>query len=107
MTTELVIEELRGMLESAKEWGDTDGIDMIQTAISIIDCQRWIPCSERLPIIKNNIGAKVLVTTSWGLVKEAYYRVDHWEINDIPYKLTSIIAWMPLPKPYEMRGERG
>ena len=61
----------------------------------------WIPCSERLPIIENNNRARVLITTSWGFVKEAYYCVDHWEINDIDFILTSVIAWMPLPEPYE------
>lgn len=63
--------------------------------------QRWIPCSERLPIIENNNRARVLITTSWGFVKEAYYCVDHWEINDIDFILTSVIAWMPLPEPYK------
>lgn len=66
---------------------------------------RWIPVSEKLPVIENNLCKRVLVTTSWGLVREAYYCVDHWEINDISYKLTSIVAWMPLPKPY-MGGEK-
>lgn len=63
--------------------------------------QRWIPCSERLPIIKNNIGTRVLITTSWGLVKEAHYCVDHWEVDGISYKLTSATAWMPLPEPWK------
>ena len=62
---------------------------------------RWIPVTERMPIIENNIGARVLITTSWGLVKEAYYCVDHWEIDDIPYKLTAVSAWMPLPAPWK------
>lgn len=66
---------------------------------------RWIPCSERLPVIENNSAKKVLVTTSWGSVYEAYYCVDHWEINDIQYKLTSIVAWMPLPEPYKEEQE--
>jgi hypothetical protein len=62
--------------------------------------QPWIQCSERLPIVENDIKARVLVTTSWGLVKEACYRVDYWDIDDIPYKLTAVVAWMLLPDPY-------
>ena len=62
---------------------------------------KWIPVSERLPLIENNNAKIVLVTTSWGLVSEAYYCVDYWEISDIPYKLTSVVAWKPLPEPYK------
>ena len=69
------------------------------------DVPHWIPCSERLPIIENNNRARVLITTSWGFVKEAYYCVDHWEINDINFILASVIAWMPLPEPYKAKSE--
>ena len=62
---------------------------------------RWIPVAERLPEVENNIGKRVIVTTSWGLVKESCYCIDHWEIGYIPYKLSSVIAWMPLPKPWK------
>ena len=63
---------------------------------------RWIPVTERLPKVDNNISKRVLVTTSCGVVKEAYYFVDHWSIDDVDYKF-SVAAWMPLPKPW--RGE--
>ena len=59
----------------------------------------WIPVSERLPKV-DNISKRVLVTTSWGVVKEAYYCVDHWSIDDIDYKF-SVAAWMPLPGPWK------
>lgn len=60
----------------------------------------WIKCSDRFPIIENNIKVSVLVTTSWSLVTVAQYYGDHWEIDDISYKLTAVIAWMPLPEAY-------
>lgn len=60
----------------------------------------WIPVTDRLPKV-DNISKRVLATTSWGLVKEAYYCVDHWSIDGIDYKFTSVIAWMPLPEPWK------
>lgn len=63
--------------------------------------ERWIPCSERMPEIKDNMAKKVIVTTSWNTVSEAYYCVDHWEMNDFDYKLSSVIAWMPLPESWK------
>lgn len=61
---------------------------------------KWIPCSERPPEVENNVAKRVIVTTSWNMVCEAHYCVDHWEMNDIDYKLSSVIAWMPLPEPF-------
>ena len=61
---------------------------------------QWIPCSERPPEVENNVAKRVIVTTSWNMVCEAHYCVDHWEMNDIDYKLSSVIAWMPLPEPF-------
>lgn len=62
---------------------------------------RWIPVAERLPVIENNIGKRVLVTTSWGMVAEAWFCKDHWEIHDMQYKFTSVVSWMPLPEPWK------
>lgn len=63
--------------------------------------QRWIPCSDRLPKAENYMPKRVIVTTSWKKVYVANYCVDHWEICDIDYKLSSVVAWMPLPEPYK------
>lgn len=78
-------------------WLDIGAIHRLPSA----EPQRWIPVTERLPVIENNIGKRVLVTTSWGMACEAWYCKDHWEIHDISYKLTSVIAWQPLPEPYK------
>lgn len=61
----------------------------------------WIPVTEGLPVIENNIGKRVLVTTSWGMVAEAWFCKDHWEIHDMTYKFTSVVSWMPLPAPWK------
>ena len=66
--------------------------------------QRWNPITDRPPEVENNISKRVMVTTSWGVVKEAYYCIDHWEIGDIPYNLSAVIAWMSIPEPYNKKG---
>lgn len=63
--------------------------------------QRWISCNERLPKAENYMPKRVIVSTSWKKVYVANYCVDHWEICDIDYKLSSVVAWMPLPEPYK------
>ena len=69
----------------------------IYHAVKALEAEpRWIPVTEKMP----TIDARVLVTTSWGLVETAYRCVDYWEIGGYSYKPTSVIAWMPLPEPY-------
>jgi hypothetical protein len=66
----------------------------------------WIPVSERLP--KEN--EEVLVTTEWGEVTigERYSTIDYF-INDgaINANEDEIVAWIPLPKPYEPQERSG
>lgn len=66
----------------------------------------WIPCSERLP----EEGEVVLITNKKGNVKHGQYRgcypsdkVDCWWWKKNTTE--EVIAWMPLPKPYEGRRE--
>ena len=63
--------------------------------------ERWIPCSERLP----DMHDEVLVTAR-GEVSIAWLYVDgKWRSNDMPQPMfRDIIAWMPLPEPY--KGDR-
>ena len=66
----------------------------------------WIPCSERLPEYRK----LVLVTTRDLRVKPAYLDSiqddgtdDLWSIplDDADCALWNIVAWMPLPEPWE------
>lgn len=63
----------------------------------------WIPCSERLP----NGKEIVLITNDKGNVRFGQFRGTHgkywiWKGNT----LETVLAWMPLPKPYgERKGE--
>ena len=59
--------------------------------------QRWIPCSERLP----EYGENVL----------CYYEDDDYGVNHIiddedgEWFWDGVVAWRPLPEPYEERRE--
>ena len=63
----------------------------------------WIPCSERMPDAANGC---VLVTalnqmssgTKYKTVETAWTDDDKW-VSTVP--IDEVIAWMPLPKPYE------
>lgn len=80
----------------------------------------WIPCSERLPEVKEKrFGNKqkrteVLVTLRNGLVKEMTFEfatkefweagdenpIEHWK-EDANDSGCEVIAWQPLPEPYK------
>ena len=83
-------------IETIQEWID---------AQPTIDAEpHWIPCSERLP---EDDRSKV-VTLANGNAEVGYYsNGDWWCVGD---KLTlenpTVIAWMPLPKPYPYEGDK-
>ncbi len=74
------------------------------------EAQEWIPCSERLP--ENN--CQCIVTAKVKHV-DCYpdYEVDTADYtdgifttaNDCWWDIESIIAWMPLPEPYQRGAE--
>lgn len=58
----------------------------------------WIPCSERLPNHKHNL----LLCLESGYVGEGYYSANGFkDVNSYPYD--NVIAWQPLPLPYQPR----
>jgi hypothetical protein len=61
---------------------------------------QWIPCSEKLP---DDDRTKV-VTLANGNAEAGYYsNGDWWCIGDsICLENPKVIAWMPLPEPYEV-----
>lgn len=72
--------------------------------------QRWIPCSERLP----EIDKEVLVTDG-----ELYWVCSLFESPDVEdglyqwednyghwHEFETWVAWMPLPDPYQKRGDQ-
>lgn len=71
----------------------------------------WIPCSERLPEIDGNVSDTVLVCCSNGFQYMAFWCDDlQWRFCQCgtakkPVLWTEIIAWQPLPKPFQPKGE--
>ena len=65
---------------------------------------QWIPCKERLPkenevVIISTIDGVIVAILTHDCIDKQY-----WELyNDISYswELEDVIAWQPLPKPYE------
>ena len=92
---------------------DEGGIDINDfeeklKSMPTIDAEpQWIPCSERLPKMKEI----VLITNDKGHVRCGQYRgVGFFSKNDgRPHwnwkgnTLETVVAWMPLPEPYEVK----
>jgi hypothetical protein len=60
---------------------------------------RWIPCSERMPKEDGNY----LISGVWGSGKEAVGDCD-FSVNDGYFRTAwnfDVLAWMPLPSPWE------
>ena len=71
----------------------------VLTALRLVpSAQKWIPCSERLPEVHDEV-----LVTARGEVSIAWLYVDgKWRSNDMPQPMfRDIIAWMPLPEPYK------
>ena len=84
-----------------REYDYTNATEYLRNRIKAIpSADKWIPVSERLP--EENV--EVLVTTEWGSITIAErYSANDYFINDGATNADEdeIIAWMPLPKPYE------
>lgn len=65
----------------------------------------WIPVSERLP--EKNVWVLVTVEKSGKCFQEIMRRSNYFEawIDDIDYYTDEIIAWQPLPEPYNAESE--
>ena len=75
--------------------------ERVLDAQPIVDIEpHWIPCSERLP---EDDRSKV-VTLANGNAEVGYYsNGDWWCVGDkVTLENPTVIAWMPLPKPYEV-----
>lgn len=65
---------------------------------------RWIPCSERLP--EENGNYLVTVEANDGTASIKFQMVDHYGPKWLHEgKHEKVIAWMPLPEPYEAESE--
>lgn len=85
------------LTEWCEEWGFT-----VEDFKRFMECeQSWIPCSDNMP----DEGDCVLATTTRGEVWTLEYVFDGeemvWDCGACTIPIDKVIAWMPLPKPYE------
>jgi len=74
-----------------------------------INPQKWIPCNERLPSEQDYKACyeapngTVWYCTSEGLIGLGWYYESTWEWANLNNEaiVGDVIAWMPLPEPYE------
>lgn len=65
---------------------------------SVTPKARWIPCSEKMP----DINIHVLAQFVMGGMAECYYAHNWWHIvGGFRISGDEVIAWRPLPQPYE------
>lgn len=70
--------------------------------------ERWVPCSERLPeatrksywVCTDNGGQHECRWTDVNPIWTNLTTEWHWNIFDLP-QYAKVVAWMPLPEPYE------
>lgn len=62
----------------------------------------WIPCSERLPETFEPIAKAYLTTNEDGMIGVSYY---HHGWSNGYESVFDVIAWQPLPEPYEEETE--
>ena len=83
--------------EYTKGWNDA--IDAIIENAPTIDAEsHWIPCSEALPE-----NSDTVLITHRGGVSVGWYNGRYWErgASTKHRELTTVVAWVPLPKPDE------
>ena len=83
----------------------------VRKAFDALEKQRWIPVSERLPD-KRGDYLVTLCGNGEPWVEIALWNETfggRWQMvlyNDVDYSdISNVIAWMPLPEPYQKRGE--
>lgn len=102
MTNKEVIEELMYLKHMVRE--DSNADKALDMAIEALKQTQWIPCSERLP----EVGEDVFISVGRD-VWEAHLRAskEYFLIHSgrMLVKTEETDAWMPLPKAYEGRKE--
>jgi len=77
---------------------DFDALWDIVAKMPSVTPTEWIPVSERLP---ENRNQEVLISLEWG-IDIGRYSDGEWHSEWINhYDDGNVLAWMPLPKPYE------
>ena len=70
----------------------------IRIIMNLPSAQRWIPCSERLPMLTG----RYLTTSKWqGYLSRSIKYFNGYVFSKSNTELGDVIAWMPMPEPYK------
>ena len=84
-----------------------DAINAIKS-IPTIEPIKWMPCSERLPSEERLFGTYLISVGKYTVVTIAEYKRGKWLLLGRNDDVTDdVIAWMPLPEPYDGADMRG
>lgn len=102
MTREEAINHIKyGLIEGNYPLPKEIGIEALKIAIKALEQELktgWIPVRDTLPIV----GEDVLICDLDGDMYISYLHTDgRWGYDECGNKLKNIIAWLPLPEPYE------
>ena len=81
-------------------WAGKTAIDAVKELPPAEPEQKWIPCSERMPDVRQ----RVLCQCRAGIMDVLRLTADGSWNKDYPhaeYMSGFVVAWMPLPEPYE------
>lgn len=90
--------KIDGSVDTSYEWAET-----IRMAIEALSEPYWIPISEGLPHEQELVNVTVVDDhgdNEWRYTATAWRSYDMW-ISDNEVVMGTVIAWTPLPKPYE------
>lgn len=88
-----------------------DVIEALENVTPNESKQEWIPCSEGLPQNEEEVLTTIIGLYPWApkkkkVVVAALYETDSKYVWGIPQTDPEVIAWRPLPDPYEEGGEQ-
>ena len=104
MNNSQIIEQLESIKQNALEFTRqknasevwSKDVEALDEAINVLSSNGWIPCKERLP---ETFKAKAYLTTNEdGMIGVSYY---HHGWSNGYESVFDVIAWQPLPEPYE------
>ena len=106
---ETIIEKLEEQKSGLTEWAEDEAFKLaIENAIEIVKQEAekynngWIPCSERLP----KYGEVVMCScTNSGITISCITHKGVKPSKSVRFGQHSVIAWQPLPHPYQPKGE--
>ena len=83
-----------------KNVGDIEALKILVDEQPTVEAEPvWIPCSERLP---EDFGEYLVTKKAIGWNCEEYNSIDiAYFDNEGFHKATKVLAWRPLPEPYE------